>query len=509
MPAALVAVVGLGLACSDDAEESGGPSDVEGSDPEEASLEEQLRVKCATCHGFPSPEVIPAHAWPGTLEKMFKLANLRLPSEPDQKLLGFTPEEASNWFAARAPETLDVPAWVAVPGGPDVLPGRTFLRANASSGRPPAVANVRLLRLDGDDGPFSLVVCDMLGERVLVGDPLRPEAGLDVIAKLPAPARVEPADLDGDGRIDLIVSVLGDPGPTDERLGAVIWLRRTESGAYEQHELATRLGRVAETRAVDFDGDGDLDLFCAVFGWYTTGDLLLLQNMREGDGPPTFRRKTLDRRSGAMNISMHDLDGDERLDFVTVLSQEHEKVLAFLGRGGRAFQEVVLHDAGQPHFGYTGLAPTDFDGDGDVDFLVTNGDTLDDEIKMKPYHGVAWLENRGNVEFARHEIGFYPGAHRALAVDLDGDGDLDVVASSFLPGVVDGAPPGLVWYERRDDGSFAPHALLDDGARHATVDAADIDGDGLPDLVVGNITVQPPLPDDFERMVEVLLSSER
>jgi len=505
---AVTAAMAFAPACSEANDDSTGPTAAEG-EPELAPLEARLREKCSTCHGFPSPEVIPARAWPSTIEKMFKLANLRLPSTPDQKLLGFTPAEAAAWFVERAPEELDVPSWVAEPGGPSVLPGRAFMRANETSGRPPAVANVRLLRLDGDNGPLSLVVCDMLGERVLIGDPQRPEAGLDVIARLPAPARVEPADLDGDGRVDLIVSVLGDPGPTDDRVGAVVWLRRTESGTFEHHELATRLGRVAETRVVDFDGDGDLDIFCAVFGWYTTGELLLLENMREGDGPPTFRPTTLDRRSGALNIAIADLDGDDRVDFVTVLSQEHERVLAFLGRGGRAFQEVVLHDAGQPHFGYTGLAPTDFDGDGDVDFLVTNGDTLDDEIKMKPYHGVAWLENRGDVKFERHEIGFYPGAHRALAVDLDGDGDLDVVASSFLPGIVEGAPPGLVWFERRDDGSFAPHTLLDEGAKHATVDAADIDGDGLPDLVVGNITVQEPFPDDIERMVEVLLSTER
>ncbi|NIM61309.1 MAG: hypothetical protein GTN89_13845, partial [Acidobacteria bacterium] len=52
---------------------------------------------------------------------------------------------------------------------------------------------------------------------------------------------------------------------------------------------------------------------------------------------------------------------------------------------------------------------------------------------FKFYHGVEWLENRGNAEFSAHRVGSLYGAHSAEAVDLDGDGDLDVVASGFLP----------------------------------------------------------------------------
>ena len=59
---------------------------------------------------------------------------------------------------------------------------------------------------------------------------------------------------------------------------------------------------------------------------------------------------------------------------------------------------------------------------------MSNGDALDTQPDPKPYHGVQWQENRGNLQFQFHDIGRYYGA----AVARAGDGDLDVVAGSWL-----------------------------------------------------------------------------
>ena len=58
---------------------------------------------------------------------------------------------------------------------------------------------------------------------------------------------------------------------------------------------------------------------------------------------------------------------------------------------------------------------------------------LDRPFLLKPYHCIQWLENKGNMTFDTSLTPMY-GVHRAVAGDLDGDGDLDIVAVSLLHG---------------------------------------------------------------------------
>ncbi len=117
---------------------------------------------------------------------------------------------------------------------------------------------------------------------------------------------------------------------------------------------------------------------------------------------------------------------------------------------------------------------------------------LDQPYLLKPYHGIRWLRNPGKnrFPFIEHELAPMYGVHQAIAVDVDGDGKLDVVAVSFLP--ANGFPQrqekkldALILLEQTSPGKFVRHTLESVTCDHVSLAAGDVTGSGRPDLVVG------------------------
>ena len=75
--------------------------------------------------------------------------------------------------------------------------------------------------------------------------------------------------------------------------------------------------------------------------------------------------------------------------------------MAFLNEGGGRFRKETIFAGPHPAYGSSGIQLVDMDGDGDLDVLYTNGDVMDPPPILKPYHGVQWLENEGRFPFKR------------------------------------------------------------------------------------------------------------
>ena len=470
-----------------------------------------IREQCTQCHRWSPPAILPKKAWLGKIQKMYALANDGMLASLGHPIDKATVEEVVAYFETLSPTDLDTPPWE----GDKTDAGLHFQIRALSKVAPgqgvPGTANVRLLELFDDLSGPELIVCDMFSGWVSWADPDAAEPKLEGLARLSNPAHAEAVDLDQDGHMDLLVADLGEVMPSDKEEGSIVWLRRTGDRQFEVIRLIEKIGRVADAQAADFDGDGDLDIVAAEFGWINVGRILYLENLGEKDpqGRPSFKPSTLDDRSGGIHVPIVDLNGDNRPDFLALISQHHETVVAFLNRGGGQFEKKEVFTAPHPHWGTSGIEPADMDGDGDVDVLLTAGDTMDDQVQFKPYQGVSWLENKGSYPFVHHSIGRYYGAIRAEAGDLDSDGDLDVVAVSWLPELTEAKRaamnlPGVVWFEQTSPGVFTPGVVRNDACDHPTLEVGDIDSDGLLDVITGTAWLGTPPTDRSPLAVEIL-----
>lgn len=352
----------------------------------------------------------------------------------------------------------------------------------------PAVTHVQVVDLDGDERP-EVVACDAQRQAVFAYD--RQEDGTwteRAIAKgLIAPAHATVVDLDQDGDNDVVVSVMGNLYPDDAVIGSLILLER-RGEQYVRRTLLDDVRRVVDAQPGDFDGDGDLDLAVAVFG-YLRGQVLWLENRGEGQ----FLDHELHAAAGTIHVPVADYDGDGDLDIAAVVSQQDEEVWGFENLGGGKFGKRRLWMTINYDIGSAGLVATDLDGDKDVDLLLPVGDNLEDSYSTaQPYHGCLWLENRGQWEFAAARIGTFPGAYAAAAGDLDADGDQDVALVSMVNHWDDPAAPSLVWLENDGEQKFAQHAIAADPIMLVTVGCGDVNQDGKFDLVAGGLHMYPP-----------------
>ncbi|HLN32511.1 MAG TPA: VCBS repeat-containing protein [Gemmataceae bacterium] len=453
-------------------------------EPPEATTEEVHRL-CGACHPYPPPDTFPRSAWRREVKQGYDFFHQDLSHRFNYPPL----EGVVRYYEKRAPETLPLLPRTVAPNPPHAQFERAGYRPPEGTSAP-GVTHINLVRLLRKDKP-QILVCDAVGNQVLLLDPHEAPPTWRVLATGLCCAHAEVVDLDGDGINDIVLACLGTFQATDDRVGSVVWLKGAADGTFQPITLLDGLGRVADVRVADFTGHGKLDLVVAEFGWHQTGSIILLENQTTDWKRPAFTPRVLDSRHGTTHVPVVDLNGDGKPDFVAVISQEYETVVAFLNEGNGRFRKETIFAATHPTFGCCGVQLVDLNGDGKVDVLLANGDTLDPPPLLKPFHGLTWLENRGSYPFTPHRLADCYGAGSPVTADFDGNGLLDIAFVTFLP--ADSFPQreplqldAVVLLEQVSPGKFVRHALEVEKCDHLACAAGDLYGSGRPDLVVGN-----------------------
>lgn len=490
------AAVGGGGATTESQQE-GSQLGLEGAVPQDASsavalaehpVHQRVVAFCGNCHAYPPPDSFPQSAWHEEVTQgyVFYRASGRtdLVEPPQIEVLQYYRQLAPTKLVVAAAE----PAWIE-PSTPHFLRQEVPAAEHAA---PPAVSSL-LAYSSTQQASLALVGTDMRRGEVFRVTFARRQPTLQRIASVPHPARAIPGDLDQDGQTDFLVADMGSFHPEDHARGQVLWLASDTPASMPNRMLLQGVGRVTDIQPIRCQEQGPSSLVVAEFGWLTTGGIHLLHPPESPERPWTTTR--IDPRHGTIHVATHDLDGDGRQDFVALISQEHEVVEAFLQRSPGQFTPERLFAANDPAFGVSGIELVDFDQDGDVDILLSCGDTLD-SYYLKPLHGVFLLENRGQFPFTPHRLLKLPGTMRAKAGDVDGDGDLDVVAAAYLPthllrNTELDHPATLTWLEQTAPGTFRHHLIEQrEGGGSMCLEVADFDQDGRLDIATGCFEVE-------------------
>ncbi len=276
------------------------------------------------------------------------------------------------------------------------------------------------------------------------------------------------------------VLTMGEMRPTEEQKGIFQPIYKQNPKANNIQEQIVGLKRPVQFEEVDLNNDGKNEVVICQFG-YQTGKLAWYD--RPGN---RWHEHILSESPGASKVIPYDFDKDGKKDLMVLMAQGDEHISIYYNKGNDKFEEsVVLRFP--PVYGSCDLQLVDFNKDGAMDLLYTNGDNADFSMILKPYHGVRLYLNDGKNNFS--EAYFYPmyGAFQAAAADFDLDGDMDIVACSFFPDKIDKPASSVVYLEQTKPMIFQPYSFKEAiEGKWLTLDIGDLDKDGDTDIIIGS-----------------------
>ncbi|MHC4648259.1 MAG: FG-GAP-like repeat-containing protein, partial [Planctomycetota bacterium] len=272
-----------------------------------------------------------------------------------------------------------------------------------------------------------------------------------------------PADMDGDGDVDVITC--------EYDTSRIVWWENTHrnGSSWKKHVLDEETDGRQLVYGADMDGDRDIDVAGAtwldggVFWWENT-------NGRGTD----WNKHIVDSNTEADYCRTHclrvaDMDGDRYLDIVA--SAGTESGINWWQNPGRGAEDWKRHYVVGSDGEVESVYPADLDGDGDADLIGS----------IRRHDGLTWWENidRAGTDWTKHVIdSSYTGEQGVDVADIDRDGDLDITASAQRT-------HSVIWWENTTGTAteWARHVMTKSFSDAFGAYGVDMDGDGDLDLL--------------------------
>jgi hypothetical protein len=303
---------------------------------------------------------------------------------------------------------------------------------------------------------------------------------------------VAAADLNSDGKIDLVVAnwcYTGGPCNYNEGDdGAVGVLLGNGDGTFQAPKTYFSGGGTAYSVAVaDVNGDNKPDVLvangCAGVNNCSSGTVGVL--LGNGDGTLQAAQAFASGGFYPTAVSVGDVNGDKKPD--VILSQDSISVL--LGNGDGTFQPAHSYNPGGVSPGVSVLA--DIDGDGKVDLLVANVC----DTHACNHGGVGVLLGNGDGTFQAAQVyasGGYHGGSIALK-DVSGDGRLDIMMTDQCISSVNCGMGSISVLLGKGGGTFqAAQSYRSGGFVAGGVAAIDVNADSKVDLLISHACYSAP-----------------
>jgi hypothetical protein len=454
---------------------------------------------CGSCHMFPEPELLDKHTWKnGVLPHMaVRMGFMTFANNPYAKLSRAEIEAVVKATVFPHEPILDTTTWNKIalfyeqeaPQNPlkqdkkaeifYTMPAFEIIPKKIPGNLVPLTT---LLNFDEKTSHW------YIGNRQAILYKLNTQFHVVDTHKLESPPSALTRDLQG----NMHILTMGVMDPNDKEAGKII---KSHSSTFDENQLTTLLDsllRPVHLVINDMNNDGLEDKIVCEFGNYT-GRLAWYENKRNS----TYTQHILKQKPGARKVLVQDINKDTFPDVVVLMTQGDEGIFAYMNDGKGHFTETILLRF-PPVYGSSDFQMIDFNKDGLLDILYSNGDNADYSFSLKNYHGIRLFLNKGNNTF--DQKWFYPmhGATQAEACDFDQDGDLDISAIAFFPDFSNAAEEGYLYFENTGNLEFRPHTFPNSSlGRWLTMEIGDFDQDQDIDIAIGSFVFSAtPVPPD-------------